>query len=200
MQMQRKQQGFTLIELVAVIVVLGILASVAMPKFFGLQAEARAAAVNGAKSNLASAATMAHAKMLATNQMPAIFDGIGPISWSAHNPDGPSAGLIAGLNQVSGTGGMMAVTAVAISDWNVLQGPATFGTSTMGMTTMGTPVSIVAGETVWTPASVGTGMNASACYVKYTNASLSNPMNGTNQTVIEPKIEAFTTGCSASGM
>lgn len=200
MQIQRKQQGFTLIELVAVIVVLGILASVAMPKFFGLQAEARAAAVNGAKANLASAAHMAHAKMLATNQMPAIFDGIGPISWSAHNPDGPSAGLIAGLNTVSGTGGMTPVTAISTSDWNVLQGPATFGTSTMNGMTMGTAVSILTGDTVWMPSSVGTGMNASACYVKYTNASLSTPMNGTNQTVIEPQIVAVTSGCSASGM
>lgn len=45
----RKSNGFTLIELIVVIVILGILAVSAAPKFIDLQSDARAAVVNGLK-------------------------------------------------------------------------------------------------------------------------------------------------------
>jgi len=69
--MPRSQKGFTLIEVVMVIVIIGILAAVAIPKFIGLQADARAAAVKGLYGTVRSSAAMVHATFLAKGTNPA---------------------------------------------------------------------------------------------------------------------------------
>lgn len=60
----RRQSGFTLIELVVVIVILGILAATAAPKFMDLQADARKSALNGLAGAVKSAATMTYSKAI----------------------------------------------------------------------------------------------------------------------------------------
>ena len=62
----RKEKGFTLIELVMVIVILGILAAFALPRFANLGGEARASTIQGAFGSVKSASAIAHSKCLAS--------------------------------------------------------------------------------------------------------------------------------------
>ena len=64
--MKAKVNGFTLIELVVVITILGILAAFAVPKFIALDGQARVATVNGLGGTVKSAAALARALDMAT--------------------------------------------------------------------------------------------------------------------------------------
>ncbi|MEJ3669574.1 prepilin-type N-terminal cleavage/methylation domain-containing protein [Stutzerimonas stutzeri] len=63
--MKKQQSGFTMIELIMVIVILGILAAFALPKFADFSGDARVSTVNGVGGSIRSAAAIAHAAQLA---------------------------------------------------------------------------------------------------------------------------------------
>jgi MSHA pilin protein MshA len=61
-----RQKGFTLIELIVVIIILSLLAATALPRFADLQSKARIAKLNGAMGAMKGASALAHAGCLAS--------------------------------------------------------------------------------------------------------------------------------------
>jgi MSHA pilin protein MshA len=147
---QRAQGGFTLIELIVVIVILGLLAATALPRFANLGGDARAASLNAAAGSLRSTAAMAHGTALANNTATVAAGNI--------TMEGGNVGMVYGYPSAASIAFAAGVTATDYTITTAVGGAA------------GTVPAVAAGEAVIQPRN---GASAT-CFIRYTQATFAN--------------------------
>lgn len=142
------QAGFTLIELIVVIVILGILAATALPKFADLGGDARISTLKASRGALEATSAMVHGKFLVTSPVP-----------TAVSLEGTSVGITNGYPTANAA--LADAAGLKATDWTVIAS-GTAATANSPVTTA-TEIAII-------PVSVAGSVKGLSCYVKYAEA------------------------------
>ena len=171
----KNQRGFTLIELIIVIVVLGILAVTAAPQFIDFSSDARTSSVQGLKGSLQGATQTSYAK--------AAIEG--KLDNGTEQTLANDVVVIAGYPRATAAG---IINAAGLSAYDTSSDNSTdpYGGEDWLFTTDGESIYIAAAGNVEDKNASLTDGSASDCQVDYTESQNEN---------IPPVIEVFTEGC-----
>lgn len=135
-----KSRGFTLIELVVVITILGILAAFAVPKFIALDSQARVATVNGLAGSVKSAAALARGMSMATSNTTSVLMEGSTVNLLNSYPDSTVNGIALAVNTSASDFVFAPGTGAGPGTWSKVGAPGTCTVSYTPATTTVPPV------------------------------------------------------------